>query len=320
MDPSVQEGFTIAKLIPVGSYAKASFSQVADYKHLSGYHKRYIDAKLCPDESDLIKRADCEDSEYESHRPSHPRHESSQRVWVGHYLLSSERPGVVQPSVGWRIGRGATKWKNRGVDLLIVCPGEYCYEVGIVHALVHIHPKSGVLLLRGVRDEEPVIYESDNMKLQVELYEGDTHVLHHGVNSFSLGKLQFKLVYEQPDDAQYIKHIQTRNQSHLEADVDATTPHPCISAIPGKHHLRIDNFLLHDSISTGTFGYVHAAVDVRTGNPIAVKEIAIKSRNMVEDESLLHECTVSESFPVCLTPLNLSRTDYLIELTWPLAS
>ena len=189
--------------------------------------------------------------------------------------------------------------KGRGVDLLVVCPGEYSYDVAVVHALIQFHPESGVLLLRGVSDTQPVKYYLDKTVL---LYAKDKHVLYQEENRFSLGKLDFKLEYEKLDDDQYTKYVQIRNQSLKDAGVGA--PHPRIFAVPRKPQVKVDNLILHDNISSGAFGFVCAAVDARTGAPVAMKETWIKNREMIRDRDLLTECEVSAAFKVCIPERN----------------
>lgn len=77
-------------------------------------------------------------------------------------------------------------------------------------------------------------------------------------------------------------------------------PHPRLTAIPRKPYVKVDDMILHDNLSSGSFGFVCAAVDAHTGAPMAMKEIWIKHQNMVRDKSMLIECEVSDNFGVCI--------------------
>lgn len=174
-----------------------------------------------------------------------------------------------------------SKLKNRGIDLQVSCPGRFSYDVAVVHALIQFHPESGVLLLRGVSENNPVKYYVDKT---IALYAGDKHVLHQEENRFSLGKLDFKLEYERFDDDEYAAYDKVRNEMLERAG--GHVPHSRLIDVPRKPHVKIDNLILHDNISSGAFGLVCAAVDARTGMPLAMKEVWIKSHNMVQDTSL----------------------------------
>lgn len=280
----------IARLFPVGRDAERTFSQIVDSIHLTEHHKQFV--RAVPYEGSLAGSPTA--SDYESDQPPRPRRNASpDKLWDGHYLLSTERPGDVKPSIGWRVGRGIAKLKNRGVDLLVVCPNEHLYDVAVVHALIQIHPESGVLMLRGVSDTRPVKYYLDKT---ISLYSKDKHVLFQRENRFSLGKLDFNLVYEALDDEQYADRITIRNRGLEQAGKEV--PSPRILAIPRKAHVKIDDLILHDNISSGAFGLVCAAVEASTGAPVAMKETWIKHKHMLQDKSLKVERDISTQFRV----------------------
>ena len=288
------DSITVARLIPVGRDTEDVFSQVVEYDRLSQYHRQYIHAKPRSLSPDVPTTSNPTDSDYESDRPSDPWRQTSEKLWSGHYLLSTHRPGGAKQAIGWRVGKGTSKLKDRGVDLLVTCPGKYSYDVAMVHALVQFHPESGVLMLRGLSDAQPVEYDLDKTKV---LYAKDTHVLYQKENRFNLGKLRFNLEYETLDDKEYTKYIQLRNQGLIESG--RGIPHPRIFAIPQRPHVRIDDLILHDNISSGAFGFVCAAVDAHTGAPMAMKETWIRNKSMVKDKNLTTEVEVSEAFKVC---------------------
>lgn len=282
----------IARLFPVGRDAERTFSQIVDSIHLTEHHKQFVHA--VPYEGSLTGSPAT--SDYQSDQPPRRRRNASpDKLWDGHYLLSTERPGDVKPSIGWRVGRGTAKLTNRGVDFLVICPDEHFYDVAVVHALIQIHPESGVLMLRGVSDTRPVNYYLDKT---ISLYSKDKHVLFQRENRFSLGKLDFNLVYEALDDVQYADRITIRNRGLEQAGKEV--PSPRILAIPRKAHVKVDDLILHDNISSGAFGLVCAAVEASTGVPVAMKETWIKHKHMLQDKSLKIEREVSTEFKVSL--------------------
>ena len=62
----------------------------------------------------------------------------------------------------------------------------------------------------------------------------------------------------------------------------------------------VGSVILHQGISSGTFGFVYAAVDTRTGDPIAVKELVVKDRHAARNPELKSEIRVAQAFQVSL--------------------
>ena len=153
-------------------------------------------------------------------------------------------------------------------------------------------------MLRGVSDTRPVKYHLDYLDYTVSLYNKDKHVLFQKQNRFSLGKLDFCLHYENMDDELYTNYVRIRNRA-LE-QTGRAVPHPRLIAVPRKPHVKVDDMILHENISSGSFGFVCAAVDAHTGAPLAIKEMWIRNQYMVHDKSMLTECEVSDRFAVCI--------------------
>ena len=296
---SASRGIAIARLEPIGQEAEETFSQLVESKGLSKYHNQFIVATRCdPVTSSSESLSETGD---ESDRLPHPRRKKTpDKLWSGHYLLSSNLPGHIQATIGWRVGRGHFKFQNRGVDLLVVPSGTSSRKVAVVHALIQFHPNSGILMIRGVSETQPVEYYVDNKPLL--LYAGDGHVLYQAVNRFRLGKLEYNFVYEKLNDDQYNDYVGIRNEALEEALEEAGEgiPNSRILAIPRRPHVKYFNTILHENISCGAFGLVCAAVDARSGAPIAMKEIWIKHKNMLQDNGLKAERKISTDFRVSL--------------------
>lgn len=278
-----------ARLYPVGAPAEQSLGELLENVNLSEYHRSFVQAK--PYIKTPRPSPTSSEDEYDgSDSPSEP-----ERHWSGHWILCQNRPGEIKPTIGWRVGRGTSRLDNRGVDLLVVPPGDFKYDIAVVQALIQFHPKSGVLMLRGVSETRPVELHYGTV---VRLFANDTQVLRWHSNLFNLGKLQFRLEYEELDDDQYTKYIEIRNRSLRQLGGDR--PHPRLHAMPRRTAEVVRDVILYEGISCGAFGFVHAGVQADTGFPVAMKEIWIKHQNTIEHKDIRNECTVSTSFKVML--------------------
>lgn len=178
----------------------------------------------------------------------------------------------------------------------MVCRPERGSKAGIaaLHALIQFHTESGLLMLVGLSDSHPVEYLLDFRQVPLLLRHNERHVLHQEVNRFSLGKLLFKLVYENLDDLRLAEYTRVRNEFFKK--LGRRIPHAHINVVPQKQSHMIGSVILHQSLSSGTFGWVYAAVDARTGAPLAVKELAIKDKRTARNPDLTNELEIATSF------------------------
>ena len=281
-----------AKLIPLNSDAEEALNELLEYPRLSSHHRSFIQAERGVREEESWPESDtASGSTFTDDCPSSPV-----EFWTGHYTLNFQ----TAPAIGWRVGKGSSKsGGDRGVELM-VCRPERASKAGIaaLHALIQFHPESGSLMLVGLSDTHPVEYLLDCRRVPLLLRHNEKHVLHQKVNRFSMGKLSFKLVYDDLDDAALADYTWVRNkffESH-----GRRVPHPYLYAVPRKQYHMIGSIILHQSLSSGTFGWVYAAVDSRTGVPLAVKELAIKDRRVAKDPDLRNELEIATSFQVRL--------------------
>lgn len=98
------DGVTIARLIPVGRDTETAFSRVVKSNHLTEHHDQFIHAISLGSETSPADSISASDDEPD-HPPRPMRDGTPKQFWAGHYLLSTDRPGDVQPSIGWRVGR-----------------------------------------------------------------------------------------------------------------------------------------------------------------------------------------------------------------------
>ena len=153
-------------------------------------------------------------------------------------------------------------------------------------------------MLCGLHDAHPIEYFSDNKKRPLTLRANDKHVLTNEVNRFKLGRLDFKLVYENTEEQEHDEYIRARNR--VIKALGHPTPHRCLRAFPRYGKPMVDTAILHDSMSSGTFGVVNAAVDSRSGEPLAVKELVLKDKYMAQSLEYTNELRIATSFPVSM--------------------
>lgn len=282
----------IAKLLPVGKVAEEALDQILSYEHLSDYHKGFIHV-VPPGEraqEDELDPASSSGTDYETDQIS----TESTVQQSGYYLLSFDHLMNVIRTLSWRVGKGTSKFSetDRGVDLMVICPGKNPKGVAVNHALIQFHLDSGMLMLTGVSKTRPVKYLLNNETLV--LYEGDKHVLFQRINRFCIGMLEYDLIYTALTDTDYAQYVVTRNSAFVSAG--RPPPHTHLWAVPRQDHLKRGPFIFHRSLSSGRFGWVYAAVHSRTGTPHAIKELGIST--LSESRQVLTEIHISTSFTV----------------------
>ena len=289
------EAFAIAKLVPVGLEAEQAFDDVVAFPDLSDHHRSFIHAERThkKDPGPMFSSEDT-DTEEAAVMP-----EKVVELWTGHYSLSASKftdPGKF--GAGWRVGKGTSKFgtADREIEILLIRPGRKSGEVSKTNALLRLHEQSGVLMLVGLSDTNPITYESGEEGVTITLRSGETHVLFQRVNRFSFGKLRFNLVYEDLDDTQLAAVTKHRDQFFVQRGIPV--PHPCLSMIPRPGQILRGSTVFHTTFGQGGFGHVHAAVDTRTGDPLAVKDMWIDNARRAKNPEVITELSVSQAFKV----------------------
>jgi len=294
----------VARLIPQNTHTRQALDDLQASDAVLDHYKAYVRCQAPPDRDpaapqpgksdslkDLVAEND-ESTEDESFSPP---------SFDGRYGCIELNFGrVSQKLPGWRLGGGGSKTSNTNpkVDVLII-QYEQRRNMGVArfHALIHFHKASGVLMLTAVSERFPVIYFLDNEPLQ--LSSGESHVLFQRSNRFQLGKLEFLLRYEDMDATTYATWVSARNA--LLATHDLPAPCKDIMALPWRQNFdRLWDFILYETVGTGTFGWVKASVDRRTGHPYAVKQLDLKHsserRACNEEVKISVQLQVRESF------------------------
>lgn len=281
-------GWTVARLLPVNNDAQSAFDWLVRHESLSRNQQIHLQATALANVEDF----------YDSNPAVNARladpDNDLKKMWTGHFQLTFSNLRSGQSLLGWRMGRGSdtAQASDRNVDILVTPPGKHSGGVVPLHSFIHFHPVSGCLMLMGVNKIHPVRYELNNETL--ELRDGDKHVLYQQTNRFSLGTLDFKLVFENQTPADFAMFVGFRND-HLRR-FQLRLPHPRISAIPRKNHAMVAGVVVHDILNFGSFGVVSAAVDAKTGEQMAMKDMLIKTEDV--KDSFDRELNFSTRFKV----------------------
>lgn len=268
--------YEFARIYPDGLEAEIALDLVAANEKLHPQHAFFLHTqeKIRSDESDLELS------------PSERREPLKRTFLSGYYKLSLDDP-VEQPfAQGYLAGRGHSKLSrdgtnegDLGVHLLLLRRGRRSNGVAAVHARISIHRRSGALMLFGVQEKRPVLYRIHDDST-VSLEKGQGHVLYQKNNSFTVGNLSYRLVFSDFTHEQYLSFLEKRNQV-MEAGA-FLAPHPSLSAVWRYQDSKKGYVITHGTIAVGRFGWVRAAVDTRTGEPLAVKRQEAKSKYDME--------------------------------------
>lgn len=239
---SVNDRFEFARLIPLGPLAETALSSVIEDEYLSNHHRSFIHIR--------------------------PHGTSSEA-----YYSLTLRDSVTRPfSTGWKVGRGVSldQTESKGVNLLLICPGKDSHSVAPVHARIAFQPQSGALMLYGVQDDLPVRYDDPNSAEPIYLRSGDSRVMYAKSNLFSVGGLQYRLVFAPFNRQQYLNFVQQRN--HMMQTCGLKAPHHALSAVNRREDTRRGLVVTHGTMGRGGYGWIYSGVDVVTGRPLAIKE------------------------------------------------
>ncbi|KAI4269602.1 MAG: hypothetical protein L6R35_006680 [Caloplaca aegaea] len=255
--PTHDDPYEFARVHPEGLEAEKALGLVLADEELHPYHKSFI--QVVP----TIGSDESESETSSSGRPGSPRRE---RENVYYKLSLADK--VEHFAHGWRAGRGSSetlKGSNnagdRSVDLLLIRPGQCANRVAPVHARIRFNPHSGALMLVGA---------------DKALEHGQFHVLYQRSNTFRVGDLYYTLVFTAFDADQYTKFVTRRNE--ILGHYGFPAPHSSLSAVWRHQDTKIGSAILHSSFAFGTYGWVHAAVHSRTGQPLAIKRHLVQSR------------------------------------------
>lgn len=139
-----------------------------------------------------------------------------------------------------------------------------------------------------------MVYRDLNNSADIELKNGQSHVLYQPRNSFSTGQLRYTLAFKKFDKTQYSRFVEKRTammQAH-----ELLAPHSALSAIPQRQDVKKGYMVMHGTLSAGGFGWISCAVDAATGKPLAIKEH--RPKDLRAQDSVVRELKVGKLFTV----------------------
>ncbi|KAL8869355.1 MAG: hypothetical protein Q9174_004333 [Haloplaca sp. 1 TL-2023] len=211
----------------------------------------------------------------------------------GELMLDLDNLPLGSP-VGWFVGRGYTEpkeFEDRQIDLCLSVEHELSSSVSHCQALFYFHEKSGVLCVKGTSLTNPLVYWVDGEAIR--LCDGESHVIMSRTSHFRFGKLELVLRIPEFNAKGYKALLDARNTAMARWNRDSDLPSTRLFAFPqAKPFCRIDQILLHSSVAGGGFGWVLAGVDIKTGEPVAVKEVRVDLRHKLRDLELEIEASL----------------------------
>ncbi|TFB00113.1 hypothetical protein CCMA1212_008346 [Trichoderma ghanense] len=222
------------------------------------------------------------------------------------YRLSIQFPcNEVRPEeFRWSIGAGPSPammekrlCRHRQPDILLCPPGRTPSSAAVrrfikdMHAIVHFHPQSGVLLLRSISGR-PIIYEQgdvddEDLILDVMAHQS-TCVLRRKQNYLRFGEYRFALEFVTADEDR--DKIIAQLDKNLFCCYNASQPSRLLNFIPTDHSETSWNVWLHRKIPNTS---ITAGVHILTGQPVAVKELQVNPRTR---EHMLHRLQFASQY------------------------
>ncbi|KAL7916759.1 kinase-like domain-containing protein [Trichoderma velutinum] len=181
----------------------------------------------------------------------------------------------------WRIGAGPpTAIVERKLDHvkpdILLCPPDGSLSATIarqfikdLHATIHFHAKSGVLMLK-TTSSRPVTYEHgdmDHTDLELALRKIQSCVMRRSQNFIRFGDYRFVLEFiAQGQDEDKIKTYPSSYRG--------LHPSPALNPLPMTHFKTSWNIWLHNKIPDTS---IISGVNIYTGEPVAVKQLHNKT-------------------------------------------
>ena len=194
------------------------------------------------------------------------------------------------------LGKGSsTRGQGRGVDILLDGPAEATNGIAESHALLRINRQSGFLMIEGIDDRYPVKYTLNNV--DVSLGGKDCHSLWQTTNRFKLGNIEFQLTYAKRTLNELRISRLLRNNVFKRKNISPPDGRfPVLPPLEGHQHLH-NNCLLFSIFAAGPDWTVHAAIDIKTGNPCVVRSVQIN--HVLLRDQIFKLASSLISFPVC---------------------
>ena len=263
-----------AKLVPVNVAAQQLFSRTVKFmlKQSDSFHLQFIDDAITDKGESSIPHGHGDSStEYASSSPS------DSDIQRGHYLLSLQQGKLPSRlAQGWRVGKGNSQAGGSNVDFLLAPAGDSKRRyLANVHMFFRFNVRSGMLMLVAAHSDRQVHFYVDG-EWNALSYPAK-RVLHLRSNKLRLYQYEYDLVYtvspaETPD------FLATRSAQILAYSNQTSLSDNLWSVPPNAEFRKVGSVYVCQTRACGGFGWVCEGVDSLTGDPVAVKELAIKNR------------------------------------------
>ena len=278
-----------AKLVPSNRLAQELFSSCYLYvKNNSDFHFRFMHNSGEPvsvfDEpvESSTEYDNLSDAEIIRYRES------------GHFVLSFNLERLPEIAhLGWRTGRGSAKFDNRNVDLLCAKPGDNLgRSLASTHMVFQFHPLSGFLMLVGGSSKVPVKYKVNGVWERLDFRQ--QWVLYRHSTSIRAGNCEYELEYTIENK---FRDAYIENRRGFLASISPDSGRKVLlNELPGDHWIPRGAYVELSRQGSGTFGWITQGVNVKTGDPVAIKEVRVNGR--AARQQVLVEIEIGRSFVV----------------------
>ena len=156
--------------------------------------------------------------------------------------------------------------------------------------------RSGLLMFVAPSEKKPVKYFVNDQ--WVELLDGDTHVLFQRINRLRFSRHDYDLLYTLPQEPATLGKFHGIRDTYLKTHFSyRPLSQREVPGIPPRCGFqKIHNILIFNTAASGGFGWVCNGVDVTTGDPVAIKELRVKSKH--EIQPTIHELRAGRDFQI----------------------
>lgn len=284
-----------AYLIPINDVAKRLFSHAIDYIQLEGdqHHTKFLEEKL----HDLSLIMDTPNTDSDLTDESYDIIDNlvpGPELRKGGFVLSLHHEKVPAfPHIGWRAGRGTSKLPHYNIDFLLASPRHAGRsELPSLGIYFRFHPDSGMLMVSA--GKKSISYKIDGE--WIEIPASSQYVLLKVTNTFRLNRCEYQLVFCVTEGRQ--KDFFAHRNKWIDRFCRRSPPVAETWQLPSElPYRRIGDIMICKSLAYGGFGWVSKAVDCKTGNLIAVKEVSVRSDR--DGYRVVQEANFGKEFEVC---------------------
>ena len=272
--------FTVdfARLVPYNHDARILFSRSYVYAEKNNtFHLRFMnstDSELLPASDEVVESS----TDYETHADTDTEISAVRsNQSLGYFVLSFHEGRVPEMlHLGWRAGRGTSKLPNRNVDILLASKGDNRgRSLASVHMVFRFNPRSGFLMLMGGTPRVPVELKTNGAWKALEFDE--EQLIHQPVTMLRAGTCEYELEYT-VEETHREAYFEQRDSFLGVVQPGTDKPQRAFQRLPGDHCVIRGNYVEFDTQGSGTFGWITRGIDITTGDPVAIKELRIRSK------------------------------------------